>query len=430
MSNKSTQIALNTNSVKQNLKGKTVDYTKNLAEFRNAISYIAAQIKSGKDNPLTIKACQNLIRTISALDLPADVKRHELAVAPSGVQKLYQQITQSKSAKSSISQTKQEALQNAIQQSLQDKIANLHNMTKTERQEFYKSIMTPERLQEALKNGFEINEEYAEEFLKKCEEDLNQLKILRERKIELEEKIKNNTATIDDRRELAQVNERLPRTENTVTQNRQTATIIARNGNSLSSQTRIEISKQLDESTQDRNLRGDAHSQIRSALRSQDSFQKIRSKINETQNSRIGAENSGHQGTGRNPLTNMQSDSQARQPSSNNEFSWLINKTVTPSHNSTEQNTTVQNGSVSTVTDTKEIKINNVSDNKKTSSVKSANKKESSLANTDNTTDSQTNKTEQQYENNEEQQSSSLMNRLTAASRNQAPQTNSVAYSR
>ena len=214
MSNKSTQFAQNTSIAKQNLRnGKTIDYEKNLAEFRNVISYIDAQLKEGKDNPLIIKTCQNLIRTISGLDLPADVKRHELAVAPSGVQKLYQQMGQSKNGNSGSSKLRQEAMHNAIQQSLRDQIANLHNMSKAERMEFYKRIMTAESLQEAINNGFIVNDEYANALLDKAEADLQRLEYLKNQIAELEEKERNGTITSEERVRLQQCRAELPKAE-------------------------------------------------------------------------------------------------------------------------------------------------------------------------------------------------------------------------
>ena len=214
MSNKSTQFAQNTSIAKQNLRnGKTIDYAKNLAEFRNVISYIDAQLKEGKDNPLIIKTCQNLIRTISGLDLPADVKRHELAVAPSSVQKLYQQMTQSKNGNSSSSRLRQEAIHNAIQQSLKEQIANLHNMSKAERMEFYKRIMTAESLQEAINNGFIVNDEFANALLDKAEADLQRLEYLKNQIAELEEKDRNDTITSEERVRLQQYRDELPKAE-------------------------------------------------------------------------------------------------------------------------------------------------------------------------------------------------------------------------
>ena len=220
MSNKSTQFAQNTNIAKQNLRnGKTIDYEKNLAEFRNVISYIDAQLKEGKDNPLIIKTCQNLIRTISGLDLPADVKRHELAVAPSGVQKLYQQMGESKNGNSGSSKLRQEAMHNAIQQSLKDQIANLHNMSKAERMEFYKRIMTAESLQEAINNGFIVNDEYANALLDKAEADLQRLEYLKNQIAELEEKERNGTITQSELQELEQIQVNIQLAQQTVEDN-------------------------------------------------------------------------------------------------------------------------------------------------------------------------------------------------------------------
>ena len=220
MSNKSTQFAQNTNIAKQNLRnGKTIDYEKNLAEFRNVISYIDAQLKEGKDNPLIIKTCQNLIRTISGLDLPAEVKRHELAVAPSGVQKLYQQMAQSKNGNSGSSKLRQEAIHNAIQQSLKDQIANLHNMSKAERMEFYKRIMTAESLQEAINNGFIVNDEYANALLDKAEADLQRLEYLKNQIAELEEKERNGTITQSELQELEQIQVNIQLAQQTVEDN-------------------------------------------------------------------------------------------------------------------------------------------------------------------------------------------------------------------
>ena len=227
MSNKSTQFAQNTSIAKQNLRnGKTIDYEKNLAEFRNVISYIDAQLKEGKDNPLTIKTCQNLIQTLSALDLPADVKRHELAVAPSGVQKLYQQMAQSKNGNSSSSKIKQEAMHNAIQQSLKDQIANLHNMSKAERMEFYNSIMTAESLQEAIDKGFVINDEYLNAFIDKTKADAQRLAYLKNRSAELNEKRINGTMTQKERAELKLCQKEMAAAQITVNENRKVFRII------------------------------------------------------------------------------------------------------------------------------------------------------------------------------------------------------------
>ncbi len=227
MSNKSTQFAQNTSIAKQNLRnGKTIDYAKNLAEFRNVISYIDAQLKEGKDNPLIIKTCQNLIRTISGLDLPADVKRHELAVAPSSVQKLYQQMTQSKNGNSSSSRLRQEAMHNAIQQSLKEQIANLHNMSKAERMEFYNSIMTAESLQEAIDKGFVINDEYLNAFIDKAKADAQRLAYLKNRSAELNEKRINGTMTQKERAELKLCQKEMAAAQITANENRKVCMVI------------------------------------------------------------------------------------------------------------------------------------------------------------------------------------------------------------
>ena len=227
MLNKSTQFAQNTSVGKQKLNNvKSIDYAKNLAEFRNIVSAIDSQLKEGKDNSLTIKACQNLIRTLSALDLPADVKRHELAVAPSSVQKLYQQMRQSKNGNSGSSKTRQEVMHNAIQQSLKDQIANLHNMSKSERMEFYKRIMTAESLQDAINKGFVVNDEYAEAFIDKAKTDAQRLAYLKNRTAELQEKIRNGTATQEERAELSRLQAEIPDAERKVADNRKTASVI------------------------------------------------------------------------------------------------------------------------------------------------------------------------------------------------------------
>ena len=234
MSNKSTQFAQNTSIAKQNLRnGKTIDYAKNLAEFRNVISYIDAQLKESKDNPLIIKTCQNLIRTISGLDLPADVKRHELAVAPSSVQKLYQQMTQSKNGNSSSSKLRQEAMHNAVQQSLKEQIANLHNMSKAERMELYKRLMTAKSLQEAINNGFIVNDEYVDAFMDKAKTDAQRLEYLKNRAAELEEKRRNGTITQTELRELEQVQAELPKAEEEVKNNKKTAKVVLENAQNV-----------------------------------------------------------------------------------------------------------------------------------------------------------------------------------------------------
>ena len=73
--------------------------------------------------------------------------------------------------------------------------------------------MTAESLQEAINNGFIVNDEYAKALLDKAEADLQRLEYLKNQIAELEEKERNGTITSEERVRLQQCRADLPKAE-------------------------------------------------------------------------------------------------------------------------------------------------------------------------------------------------------------------------